>query len=1061
MYFMKVKQILILMLFLVNVSIFAQEKTVTGIVSDEDGPLPGVSVLVKGTNNGTETDFDGKYRIKAKKGDVLVFRYLGKKTVEKTVGNSNTINVVLKEGGQVLDEVVVTALGIKKSEKSLPFASQPVKGEDLQKANEANVVNAIAGKVSGIQIRSQAGSKLGSAGTIRIRGAIGLKDSAPLYVVDGIPGVSPNDINMDNVKSINVLKGPSATALYGQRAQGGVIIIESIKGVKGKKFQVNVSSTVEVDQVDITAQYQNVYGGGGDDVWRTYSWQPNHPVEWQALNGVRYHDYTDDASWGPKYDGGQYIPWSAWYPGTKYSNKTTAFSAQPNNIRDFYNQSLNLVNNVSVTKSGEDYSSRVAFTNRDVAGIIPGTTLNQKQFNMSFNTDIAKKLHINSSVNISKREVVGDFNDDYGNGSAGSFNQWFHRDVNTKVLRELNYVSDNGRIPTWNLSQNPTAGSSVKRITSGNYWLNPYSFYTQVRQTGDRETVYGNLGLKYDISDNFSVKGTFYRKTVNTRSESKVPKIQETSAVQTGIKNSYGLATAKATENNIEVIANYNQKFGDVGVDVNVGGNVRDNYFNSLSGNTRDGLQIPDFFNFSNSVTKVSPSSYYARKQVRSLFAKVNLDYNDFLFLEGSYRKDYSSALPNDRNGYGYPSLGGSLVFSKFTKEAFDALTFGKLRVGWAQIGSDIGAYALTSSFGSSTPYDSNNPILTVSNTLIDPNIVVPINESFEVGTDLRFFHNRLGISYTYFNETKKDEIQNVSITGATGYNSLLTNAGSFKREGHELTIDATPIETDDFSWETTLNWATVKSTVLEVNDQVSEIPRRGYWALYYFTQTEGKEWGQIKGKAYKRDADGNKVIDANGRYVTENDHYFGSVLPDFTGGFNNTLTYKNFSLSASIDFQKGGLFYSLSSQWGTFSGLYEETAAVNDKGHNVREAVADGGGVRVDGVDETTGQPVTIYRDAQAYFHDFFFKRLTEKNLYDASYVKLREVSLTYKMPKSALDKIGFINDLSISVFGRNLGLLYKNNPNVDPSILSRDFGEYGQQPGTKTFGTSVKFTF
>lgn len=1058
----KIKGILTLLLAFVVQITFAQEKTISGTVSDTSGTLPGVSVLIKGTNKGTETDINGKYSIKAKEGDVLRFSYIGYKNLERKVGTSNNINITMLEDASVLEEVVITALGIKRSAKSLPFSSQPIKGEELQKARESNVANAIAGKIAGVQVRSQAGAKLGSAGAIRIRGSIGLTDNDALYVVDGVPGININDVNMDDVESINVLKGPNASALYGQRAANGVVVITTAKGKKGDDFKVSFNSSIEIDKVNITADYQNEYGGGTDSNWRTYTWSNLHPEEWKSLNGMRYHDFTDDASWGPKFDGGEYITWYTLYPGTSKTGQTGTYSARPNNIENLYDNAVNLVNSVTINKSGENYTSRVNYTNRDVEGIIPGTTSKRNQVSINLNLDLTEKLTFGTSVNLSNSEINGDFGDDYGSvGSA--FNQWFHRDVDANVLRELNVISGNGRIPTWNLRRNPTATTAGNDVTVGNYHLNPFAYSTRQKNIANRESLYGNFNLSYEVNENITLTAKYNRKAINFKQENKTPKIIETAAVQSGIFNSYSLDLWRNVENNYEFMANYKNKFGKFGLDVNVGGNIRDNYFDRMSASSGSGLQIPDFYSLANSVDPVTPTEFMSKKQVRSLYLTASADYEGFLFLEGALRNDISSALPANANSYTYPSIGTSFLFSEFTKDIFEELSYGKLRAGWAQVGSDINAYDLTRGFGSSNPYDSSNPVLNITNTLVDPNIIVPLNESFEIGTDLRFFGNRLGISYTYFHETKDDEIQSVSISPSSGYSSYLTNAGSFKRTGHELTINATPVKTDDFTWTTALNWSTVDSQVISVNDQVDEIARRGYWALFYFTQTEGKEWGQIKGTAFKRDADGNKIINADGSYVTEADHYFGSVLPDFVGGLSNTFTYKNFSLSASVDFQKGGLFYSLSSQWGSYTGLYAETAAINDKGNNVRDAVSAGGGVRVDGVDATTGQPSTVYRSSISHYQDFFNKRLTEKNLYDASYIKLREVTLNYNLPENVIKKIGFIDSFSLSVYGRNLGLLYKHkdNPHVDPSIISQNFGEYGQQPGTRTFGTSLKISF
>ena len=1061
---MKVKNYLVtclLVLFSIPI-LMAQERTISGTVSDNSGALPGVSVLIKGTTSGTETDFDGKYSIRAKAGDVLSFSYLGYKTVEKTIGSSSTVNVTMAEDANVLDEVVVTALGIKRDAKSLPFSSQPIKAKDLQKARESNVANALAGKIAGVQVRSQAGSKLGSNGSIRIRGAIGLSDRDALYVLDGIAGININDVNMDNVESINVLKGPNATALYGQRAASGVVIITSKKGLGNSDYKVSFNSSLEIDEVDITADYQDLYGGGTDSNWRTYTWSNLHPEEWKALEGKRYHDFSDDASWGPKYDGKEYITWYSLYPGTSRTGQTGIYSARPNNVKNFYNNSFNLVNNVSIERSGEKFMGRLSYTNRDINGVIPGTESKRHQLSAYLKIDLADKLSISSNFNVANTQITGNFDDDYGNESAGAFNQWFHRDVDMNILRELDVVSSNGRIPTWNLYRNPTPTTSSDRVLVGNYHSNTFAFYKRQRAITNRETVFGNVNLDYKLNDNFSFKATFSRKAINFNSETRTPKIVETGAVQDGHRNGYSMNFSRSVENNYEFMASYQNKFGLFGVDAFVGGNIRDNFYSTLRASTRNGLQIPDFFALSNSVDPVTPTESISNKQVRSLYAKASVDYDGFLFLEGTVRNDLSSALPANKNSYTYPSIGSSFIFTKFTREKFKALNFGKLRFGWAQVGSDLGAYSLTRAFGSSTPYNSSSPLLSISNTLVDPNINVPLNESLEFGTDLKFFNNRLGISYTYFNETMKDEIQAVDISNSTGYNSYLTNAGSFKRTGHELTIDATPIKTKNFSWRTALNWSTVNSTVIDVNDQVDEISQRGYWALFYFTQTKGKEWGQIKGTAFKRDAEGNKILNANGSYQTERNHYFGSVLPDFNGGLTNTITYKNFSLSAAIDFQKGGLFYSLSSQWGSYSGVNAETAAINDKGNNVRDAVANGGGVRVDGVD-SNGNPMTVYRPSISYYHGIFNSRITEKNLYDASYIKLREITLNYKLPKDLISKIGFIDDLSVSVYGRNLGLLYthEDNVHVDPSIISQNFGEYGQQPGTRTFGTSIKVSF
>ncbi|MGD8749641.1 MAG: TonB-dependent receptor, partial [Balneolaceae bacterium] len=485
-------------------------------------------------------------------------------------------------------------------------------------------------------------------------------------------------------------------------------------------------------------------------------------------------------------------------------------------------------------------------------------------------------------------------------------------------------------------------------------------------------------------------------------------------------------------------------------------------------------LIIPDVYQYSNSAERIVPDEHNWDKQVFSLYAKVNIGYKDMVYLDGSYRQDWSSALPSNNNGYGYPSVGLSFVFSELLQS--DIISYGKFRAGWAQVGNDVGAEKILSSFQlSANPYTnpktgSGTPLLYTDNKFVDPNIKPAINSSFETGFDIRFFDDRIGLNATYYHETRKDEIIGVSLSNSNGAGSYLTNAGTSKRDGVELSLNGVPVRTRDFRWDATLNFAKNKTIVTDLPEGLNTYQIGNTASAFGYiniTHERGGEWGQLRGAAIKRADNGDPIItkdsngDLTGLYDAVQGQFFGSVLPDWTGGMVNTFTYKGLGLTAAIDFQKGGKFFSLTEQWGTYTGILDETAGLNDKGNPKRDAVADGGGVHVTGQD-IDGNAVDMYVDAHDYYSQWYSNRLAEPFVHDASYVKLRELSLNYSLPKRWLG--GFINSAKIGVVGRNLWLIAVSGDNHhrwDPSELSRTFGEDGQLPGTRSFGFNVNVTF
>ncbi len=1093
------------MLALVVQVTFAQSKVITGVVTEAGSgdPLPGVNIVVKGTNTGATTDFDGKYTIKADKGQTLVFSYVGYNTVEKKVGDSNVINVQMREGGK-LAEVVVTAMGIKREEKTLSYATQQVKEKELNITHNDNIKTAIAGKVAGVQINGQAGSKLGESGKIRIRGAISLtSDDDPLYILDGVPVDNPNDIDMDNVASVNVLKGPTATALYGQRADAGVVVLTSKQAKKGT-FNVEIGTAVTMDKIAYLPNYQNEYGQGyeGDasfDVFGSQLPPSYYPSYWTGgeFDGKRYliwdNNYADE-SWGPKFDGQDYLPWYAWWPDSPYYGKTEKYVAQPDNVKDFFDTGIFSKTNLAVSGGTNKFTARFAYSKLDVNGVIPYTDMTKDFVNSNFSYDISPKIKLNLGLNMVFSKIHGDFNDDYGNQTTGSFNSWFGRQLDTQKMKELKDLqTPDGYTASWNWWGPDYYGylgvvNGREGFKKPAFWYNPYTWLEHYDNRDKSNKYTANVGVVIDINDNWSLNTGVSRYKNNYHNMYKLDSYLSVSAapeLYNAWQNGFGVWDSESQEDNYNARLNYKNKFENFDVEAFIGGNIRKNNYYRVSTQmdvtaNQGGLVIPDVYVFNNASEIPVTRKYVYKKQVNSIYTKLSLGYKNMVYLDATYRKDWSSALPANNNGYGYPSVGLSFIASKLI-EKNDILSFAKLRASWGQVGNDVDALKINPAYniGTKPIGGAGSQIYTYNpSTLVDPNIKPALNTAVEVGTDLKFFKNRMALSFTYYDELRTDEIIPISISPTTGYTEFLTNAGEIERSGIEFTLSGDILKADrnGLNWNMTFNFGKNKTIVNKIREGVpvlqapgvsggditpagaSNRPAFGFVTLEHI---EGEEWGQLKGNGYLRDENGNIIVNANGKYAVAPNQYFGSVLPDFTGGFVNTLSYKGISLTAAIDFQKGGKFFSLSEMWGTYTGLYAETAGNNDKGNPKRDAVADGGGVHIQAV-LADGTPYDNYIEAHDWATQWYGNRLAEPFVHDASYIKLREVALNYNFPKGFLGKA--VKSASIGIIGRNLMMIAVASDNVhgwDPSELAQTYGENGQLPGTRSFGMNLKLKF
>ncbi len=1089
------KKVLLLCFLLVSALLqqaMAQVRAITGRVTDAstNQPLPGVTVLVKGTTVGAATGADGNYSVNVPEGsNTLVFSFIGYQSIERAIGNATTVNVSLAIDNKQLSEVVVTALGMQREARTVTYATQEVKSEDLNITQGVNVKDALAGKVAGVQINGQAGSKLGQFGKIRIRGAISLtSDSDPLYIVDGVPTPDPNDIDMNNVESVNVLKGPNATSLYGQRAEAGVVVITTKKGSGNLSLEVN-SSTVW-DKVAYLPKYQNLYGRGyeGEASFGPFEFDPEaHPAEWEIFNGKRHflwdNNYADE-SWGPKFDGQEYVPWYAWWPGTEenpnpYFGKTAKYEAQPDNIKNFYQTGVTKKNSFAISGGGEKYNARLAYTNLNQTGITPFTDLQKHFINTNFGFDATKRLHVDANIRYTTSEITGDQDDGYSNQTTGSFNSWFAREVDTRKLKELKDLETfNGHSASWNWWGPDYYSYYGGGFQKPAFWFNPYTFLERYEQVRTNNNLTGSLTATYKLDDHWSLSATGSRNITDYLFEDYFPSFLSNSAAPDMYNpwiNSFGRYEFTQSENNYSSVLKYENRFGNFDVNAFVGGNIRRENYERFSaqmnpGAKTGGLFIPDVFIFPNAGIVPTSQTNIWEKQVNSLYGNASFGYKDMLYLDASYRRDWSSSLPSDKNGYGYPGIGASFIFSELIND-FGALSFGKLRAGWAQVGNDVAALRINPVYSlGPQPFLGSDLMVYTPTTIVDPNLVPAKNTSFEAGFDVRFIKDRVGLSFTYYDESRKDEIIPVSISSGTGYTSFLTNAGESSRKGIEVALDGHIFQSENgFNWNVTMNYARNRTTVDALPEGLDAINAPGGsddWEFVTVVHELGNNWGQLRGTGFATDDQGRRILQESGLYETETNKYFGSVLPDFTGGFINRMSFKGLSLVASIDFQKGGKFFSLTEQWGYYSGLLEETAETNDKGNNVRDAVADGGGVHVVGVD-ANGNAVDTYVEAMDYYMQFNANSIAEPFVHDASYVKLRDISLSYDLSrvlKNNLIKNNLIKGASLGVVGRNLWLLSVADDNKhrwDPSELSQTFGENSQLPGTRSFGVNLQLTF
>ncbi len=1050
--------------------VLAQTKITGTVTSAEDGaPLIGVSVVVKGTTVGTTTNLDGMYELNApESATTLVYSYVGMTTLEVEIAGRTTINVSLESAAYAMDEVVVTALGISREEKSLGYAVQDVNADELTKARPTNAVTALSGRVSGVQITSNSGN-MGGSSRVLIRGASSIaNENQPLFVVDGVIidnsnftdndqarggggydfGSGANDINPDDIESISVLKGPVASALYGSRAANGVIIITTKKGharaASGKKgigVSLNIGATF--DNVYPLPKYQNEYGGGFD-----------FDTLWQA-DGSGYYGsgansfdllptYAVDESWGPKYEGQMYRPWYSWNEEyiPEWYGKSVPWVAQEDNVKDFYKTGQTWTTNVAMTGGDENNFFRLSYTNMSQHGVYPNSKLDKNTINFSGSAKLGDKLTAFTNINYIKLKGKARPGTGYdGNSIMNSFNQWFQRQVDMDKCEQY-WTNPDGTQNSWNRTSynNPFPM----------YWDNPYWVQYKNYPEDWRNRVFGNVGLTYEFTDWLSITGKVNTDWFADRREERIA--QGSNAI-----SYYREGIREVQETNMDFLIEANKYITeDLSFRAYVGGNqmVRTYHRNVMQ--TQGGLSIPNFYNLANTTDPISVDDYMEKKKINSLYGLVSFGWKSMVYLDLTLRNDWSSTLPDGENSYLYPSITASFVFSEIQalKNA-DWVSYGKLRFGWTQVGNDTDPYQILPIYNPKENFGSN-PLYTVPNQLNNDVLKPEQTSSWEVGLDMKFVNNRIGFDFTYYDMETTDQIFDVPLSGSTGYTSQIVNAGKVTNKGVELMIMATPVKTNDFSWDLYINWAKNENEVVELTEGIENYRLVNAPFSVSVNAITGEAYPVLYGRDYTY-IDGQKLVNSSGMYQRTADVVpLADVYPDWIGGLGSTLTYKNLSFSFLFDARWGGHLFSTSYMWGMYSGMIEESVE-----NNLREE-----GIVLEGVMEDPNNPGTYITntqvtDANTYGLNHYY--VSSLDIFETTYVKWREASLTYRFPQKWIDKTPFGN-VSLSFIGRNLWIWAKDLPHIDPehAINAGNIQgiEGGQVPPVRSFGFNLNVT-
>ena len=1059
----------------------AQVTTVRGIVTtEEDGEtVIGASVIVKGTSLGTVTDVNGRFELSGLPPSAtrLLISYIS--LMAKEVAIAPQVSVTLKSDTHLLDEVVVTALGISREKKALGYTAQEVKQDALVQGKDNNLLNSLSGKIAGVRITNTQGD-VGSS-RIVIRGETSIAgENQPLFIVDGIPVDNSQlnarssgrdfknaiaDLNPEDIKTLTVLKGPNAAALYGARAAHGAIVITTKGGDKRQKgIGITLHSSTQVSFVATLPEFQNLFGQGAGG---RFSYVDG--------KGAGVNDGVDE-SWGPRLDIGLLIPQFDSPLDADGNRVATPWVSHPNNVRDYFRMGISTNNGISVARGDDKYQFRVGYNYEKQVSIVPDAGTNKT--NISLNTDyhLAKWIVVGATANYIVYTAPSLPGSATPSGSNVRSNSpmlqflWFGRQVDTNSLK-ADYTRN------WNSS----------------YYDNPFWSASYNTQSQERHRLIGDLHAEFRLTDGLNVR---FRTSTDWYNDRRKSKVKWGSAGAGSPYGSYAEDAYTVKENNTEVLATYIKQLNkNWGIDALLGFNVRNKqYENNYQAAPR--LAVADLYTLTNSRDPLTSSNDFYRLRQYGLYGSIQLDYRRWAFLNITGRNDWSSTLPVDNNSYFYPSVTASVLLSEAFGWRSKAVNYLKIRGGWSQVGADANPYQLATVFTSETAFNGN-PLQSSSTIGMNSNLKPENTSSIEAGFEAAFWDNRLYLDFTYYKTDSRNQILKLATTAASGYTSQVRNAGHIRNRGYEIQLGAVPIQTSKgFRWNLDLNYGANSSKVVKLDDEGLITSYQLYSSGIQILASVGEAYGTLFGTSYVRDANGNVVVDANGLpKISTTNKTLGKFTPDWTGGISNTFSYRSLSLSFLIDASVGGSIFSNTNKTGKYTGVLANTLSGRDAehgglwyytdamGNNVRLPESPSYSVSSDGLyyAQVNGQSTRVYQDgimvegvtesgskneevvsAEKYYHRIY--SIAEANVYDASYVKLREVALSYRLPRLWTQKL-HLQEASVTLTGRNLWTIYKSVPNIDPESALTTGNAQGVEayslPTTRSFGVNLSVKF
>lgn len=1066
------KVLLLLVALLPALFAISQTRTITGKVIDESGaPVAAASVKAQGSESGTAADPQGNFSLSMPDTvNFIVVSSTGFTAQTVSVQGLTTVTVTLVRESEQLSEVVVTALGIRRTRNELPYAAQRVTGEEVTRTRDPNLANALSGKVAGLEIRRN--NNLGGSTNIVIRGAKSFTgNNQALFVVDGVPvdnsntnsagqvtgrggydyGNAAQDINPDDIESVNVLKGAAATALYGSRASNGAIIITTKRASKDKGVGVTVNTGMTWGLIDKSTfpTYQKEYGAG----YGKYYESPDGFFLYRDINGDGLEDLvtptSEDASYGARFDPAlQVYQWDAFDPTSPNYLKARPWVAAANDPGEFFENAFSTSNSVFVDGGSDKGFFKIGYTKNTDKGILPKSNVNRDFINFGAGYNITERLTATTGLNFTNTKGLGRYGTGYDTKNLmTNFRQWWQTNVDIKELENA-YNRENRNV-TWNWAD-PTDLVPI-------YWDNPYWTRYQNYQSDNRQRYFGNVALSYDVTSWLNLLG---RVTLDSYDELQEERI----AVGSLDVSNYSRFNRSFREYNYDFLVNVNRDLTEkLSIRAILGSNIRRTRVSSIGASTNGGLVVPGLYSISNSINQIeAPDETESILQVNGLFASLTFGYNDFLFLDLTGRRDVSSSLPEENNVYYYPSASVSYVFSKHLRNNW--LSYGKLRANYAEVGNTAPVHSVKDAFDKPTQFGTTT-LYSVPGTKTNPELKPERTKSFEAGLEMAFLKNRLGFDVTVYKQNTVDQILPVSISRSTGYNAKFVNAGNVENKGVEVVLFGIPVRTKNFSWHINLNWTKNENLVKELFE-ITNLQLGTFQGGVSLNAALGEPYGTIRGSNYVYNEQGRRVVGANGYYkiTPTSNEIIGNANPNWIGGINNIFRFGKLSLGFLIDMRNGGNVFSLDQYYGRATGMYPETAGLNDLGNPVRDPVADGGGVILEGVTED-GKENSKRVSASNYGLFGYVRNPAAGFVYDASYVKLREVTLSWAIPASVYRNSKTLKGIDLQLIGRNLWIIDKKVPYADPedNMSSGNLQGYqgGSYPTTRTMGFNVRFKF